>query len=231
MNAFDSFIFCSALIRFFSKSFYILIVIKIIENRLIYYKTGNSLANSISTMRFSAWNLVYIHKYVALLPMIHYYLNEVRTKISIAETMHTHKCTNQWPFISSITSIINQRWNTHRIGYINAPNVWNGKMRLETKTSARESTHRNWEIFHISVNWTEKKTVWLYEVCGSNITRQLAEKINAWKWKKMSMSVLLFICKAICEEEKRATQKRTKTHTQTRITFSIEKDSKREWEG
>lgn len=149
---------------------------------------------------------------------------------SLKPCTHTHKCTNQWPFISSITSIINQRWNTHRIGYINAPNVWNGKMRLETKTSARESTHRNWEIFHISVNWTEKKTVWLYEVCGSNITRQLAEKINAWKWKKkkMSMSVLLFICKAICEEEKRATQKRTKTHTHKHESHLASKRTARE---
>lgn len=136
---------------------------------------------------------------------------------SLKPCTHTHKCTNQWPFISSITSIINQRWNTHRIGYINAPNVWNGKMRLETKTSARESTHRNWEIFHISVNWTEKKTVWLYEVCGSNITRQLAEKINAWKWKKKNVNVCVVVHMQgnLWRRKTSNTKKNQNTHTNT----------------
>lgn len=42
------------------------------------------------------------------------------------------------------------------------------------------------------------------------------------------MSVLLFICKAICEEEKRATQKRTKTHTHKHESHLASKRTARE---
>lgn len=42
----------------------------------------------------------------------------------------------------------------------------------------REHTQKLRNISYFS-QLNRKKTVWLYEVCGSNITRQLAEKINA----------------------------------------------------